>query len=124
MTLTKEQRLDQVERELLAQIRKVKDLRSEEIMEMMLTAPVANTGDETPEIKEKLDAWAKRYDWDQDERDNVFARALNGYQAATAAGQELAAQKKEKNRQIRYGKMPHSEKEAIKAAGIREIQAE
>ena len=86
MTLTKEQRLDQVERELLVPIRKVKDLRSEEIMEMMLKAPVANTGDETPEIKEMLDAWAKRYDWDQDERDNVFARALNGYQAATAGG--------------------------------------
>ena len=91
---------------------------------MMLESPVANNGSETPEIKEKLDAWAERYGWDEPERGNVFARAFNGYQAATAAGQELAAQKKEKNRRVRYNKMPNSEKKAVEAAGRREILAE
>lgn len=124
MTLTKEQRLDQVERELLAPIRAVKNRRSEEIMKMMLESPVANNGSETPEIKEKLDAWAKKYEWDEAERDNVFARAFNGYQAAKAAAKEAAAQKKEKNRRVRYNKMPNSEKKAVEAAGLREILAE
>ena len=124
MTLTKEQRLDQIEREVLAPIRAVKNLRSEELMKMMLESPVANNGSETPEIKEKLDAWAERYDWDEAERGNVFARAFNGYQAATAEGQALAEQKKEKNRRKRWVKRPESERKAMEAAGLREIQAE
>ena len=124
MTLTKEQRLDQVERETLAPIRAVKNLRSEDLMRMMLESPVANVGNETPEIKEKLDAWAKRYGWDENERGNVFARAFNGYQAATAEGQALAEQKKEKNRRKRWVKRPESERKAMEAAGLREIQAE
>ncbi len=77
-----------------------------------------------PEIKEKLDAWAKKYEWDEDGRGNVFARALNGYQAATAAGQELAAQRKEANRQKRWAARPASERRALEAAGLREIEAE
>ena len=124
MTLTKEQRLDQVEREVLAPIRAVKNRCSEEIMKMMLESPVANNGSETPEIKEKLDAWAKKYEWDEAERGNVFARALNGYQAATKAGQELAAQRKETNRQKRWAARPASERRAMEAAGLREIEAE
>ena len=124
MTLTKEQRLDQVEREVLAPIRAVKNRRSEEIMKMMLESPVANNGSETPEIKEKLDAWAKKYEWDEAERGNVFARAFNGYQAATAAGQELAAQRKEANRQKRWAARPASERRAMEAAGLAVIQSE
>ena len=124
MTLTKEQRLDQVEREVLAPIRAVKNRRSEEIMKMMLESPVANNGSETPEIKEKLDAWAERYGWDEAERGNVFARAFNGYQAATAAGQELAAQRKEANRQKRWAARPASERRAMEAAGLAVIQSE
>ena len=124
MTLTKEQRLDQVERELLAPIRAVKNRRSEELMKMMLESPVANNGSETPEIKEKLDAWAKKYEWDEAERGNVFACAFNGYQAATAAGQELAAQRKEANRQKRFASRPASERRAMEAAGLAVIQSE
>lgn len=124
MTLTKEQRLDQVEREALAPIRAVKNLRAEELMKMMLAAPVANIGNETPEIKEQLDAWAKRYGWDENERGNVFARAFNGYQAATAEGQVLAEQKKQKSRRKRWAKLPESERKAMEAAGRREIEAE
>ncbi len=124
MTLTKEQRLDQIEREVLAQIRAVKNLRSEDLMKMMLESPVANNGNETPEIKEKLDAWAKRYGWDEDERGNVFARAFNGYQAATAVGQEMAKERKEMRREKRYMKRPASERKAMEKAGIQEIQSE
>ena len=124
MTLTKEQRMDQVEKELLRPIRAVKNLRSQDLMRMMLEDPVGNGGNETPEMKEKLDAWAAKYGWDQDERDNVFARAFNGYQAATAEGQALAERKKQVGRRKRWAKLPESERKAMEAAGLREIEAE
>jgi len=91
---------------------------------MMLEDPVGNGGNETPEMKEKLDAWAAKYGWDQDERDNVFARAFNGYQAATAEGQALAERKKQVGRRKRWAKLPESERKAMEAAGLREIEAE